>query len=217
MTTAIVKSILLVGTTAVLFSLDLPKGWHKSGSKPNQYDMGIERETAYNSRSAATIKSIEKVFDGFGTLMQICIAGPYAGKKIRMSGYMKTKDVDSAWFWLRSDAVDSTSEKDSVITAMLALANMHERTIKGTTDWTRYDIVMDISPNASHLAFGAGLSGTGQMWFDNISFEIVDNTVTTTETITPDAERPGFKIPRERFQKAVAQYQPQPTNLDFEE
>jgi hypothetical protein len=54
------------------------------------------------------------------------------------------------------------------------------RSIKGTTDWTRYEIVLDVPANASNLAYGALLVGTGQIWFDDIKFEIVDKSVPTT-------------------------------------
>jgi hypothetical protein len=34
--------------------------------------------------------------------------------------------------------------------------------------------------SASNLAYGALLSGTGQIWFDNLKFEIVDSTISVT-------------------------------------
>ena len=53
--------------------------------------------------------------------------------------------------------------------------------------------------NASNIIFGASLNGEGQIWFDNFSFEIVDNTVPLTGS--------GAK----NITKA------QPENLNFEE
>jgi hypothetical protein len=74
-----------------------------------------------------------------------------------------------------------------------------DRSIKGTTDWTKYEIVLDVPLNSSNLAYGALLVGTGQIWFDDIKFEIVDNSVATTgkdkEAMMPNKE---------------------PVNLDFE-
>ena len=55
-----------------------------------------------------------------------------------------------------------------------------DRSIKGTTDWTEYEIVLDVPLNATKLAYGVLLVGTGQVWFDNIKFEVVDNSVPTT-------------------------------------
>ena len=46
-----------------------------------------------DGKNAATIKSIPKKVRGFGTLMQTGAPGKFAGKSIRMSGFLKTKDV----------------------------------------------------------------------------------------------------------------------------
>jgi hypothetical protein len=57
---------------------------------------------------------------------------------------------------------------------------MEERAIKGTTDWKKYEIVLDVPLNASNIGFGALLSETGQIWLEKLNFEIVDTTVPTT-------------------------------------
>jgi hypothetical protein len=198
----------------VLLSLDLPTGWIKRGSQPDSYEMGIAKGEGYKSKNAATIKSIDTAINGFGTLMQTCLAGNYVGKRIRMSGYVKTKDADTARLWLRIDAIDSTSQKDSVTSITLGLSNMHP--ITGTTDWKKYDIVMDVPSHASRLAFGGSLSHTGQMWFDNLAFKIVDNTVRTTSTIPDEWQK--SKMTRKQFEENTRSRPPQllPTNLDFE-
>jgi hypothetical protein len=59
----------------------------------------------------------------------------------------------------------------------LSFDNMQDRAIKGTTGWKKYEIVLDVPENTSMLAYGALLSGTGQIWFANLTFEIVDNAV----------------------------------------
>ena len=66
--------------------------------------MGIDRGAGKDGKNAATIKSNTKKIEGFGTLMQNCLPDNYLGKRVRMSGMMKTKDV-SYWsgFWLHID------------------------------------------------------------------------------------------------------------------
>lgn len=54
--------------------------------------------------------------------------------------------------------------------------------------------------NASLIAYGALLNGAGQIWFDNITFEIVDDNVPTTGSVNG--------------KKSVTQ--DEPANLDFE-
>lgn len=94
-----------------------------------------------------------------------------------MSGYLKTKEVkDWAGLWFRIDEEGSDNP--------LGFDNLKngkkDRSVTGTTDWTKYDIVLDVPDKASNLTYGALLSGSGQIWFDELTFEMVDNTVPTT-------------------------------------
>ena len=142
------KTMLLVAIAIALLSFSLPNGWIVAGSSPKQYEMGIDKGAGQDGKNAATIKSIETSIDGFGTLMQMCNADKYAGKKIRMSGSVKSSNVtDWAGLWLRVDQAGSSQP--------LAFDNMQDRAIKGTTDWKKYEIVLDVPANASILAFGA--------------------------------------------------------------
>ena len=175
-----------------IFAFDIPSGWFQAGSKPDSYDMGIDLGAGRDGKNAATIKSREEKINGFGTLMQECIPGNYLGRRVRMSAFVKSKDVENkAGLWLR---VDESGEKKP-----LAFDNMLDRPIKGTTEWKKYEIVLDIPANASNLAYGALLAGRGQIWFDDLKFEIVDSTISTTR---------GLKQTDMRLN--------QPTNLDFE-
>lgn len=201
MTTYFLKSILIIGTTLALLSFDLPTGWFIAGSKPQSYEMGIDRSTGQNSKNSATIKSNENTIEGFGTLMQNFSPDKYIGKRIRLTGMLKTKDVSSwAGLWLR---IDTKTPIKAVV-----FDNMHDgkkdKSVKGTTDWTKYEIVLDVPYNASNIAFGALLGGTGQIWFDNLNFEIV----------TPDILTTGIEM--ETKSSTYATSKNEPVNLDFE-
>jgi hypothetical protein len=166
-------SISVLILSLAFLSFDLPKGWFAAGSKPDSYEMGVDKGSAADGSNAATIKSIEKKINGFGTLMQDAKPGNYLGKRIRLSGSMKCENVDGmAGLWLRVDQANSKTP--------LSFDNMADRKIKGTTPWTKYEIVLDVPYSASNLAYGALLSGTGQIWFDNLKFEIVDSTISVT-------------------------------------
>lgn len=188
------KQVALLAFAIILFSFDLPSGWFKAGSDPSKYEMGVDKGSGQNGKNAATIQSIDKKIDGFGTLMQNCDPYKFHGKRIRMSGYMKSQDVKEwAGFWLRVDDANSRQP--------LSFDNMQDRSIKGTTDWKKYEIVLDVPLSASNIAYGALISGTGKIWFDNLSFEIVDATVPTTGMSNGSKKsKPG-----------------EPNNLDFED
>lgn len=194
---SILKNVLFIGIAVMLFSFDLPTGWFKAGSEPLGYEMGVDIGAGLDGKNAATIKSIKKKIKGFGTLMQDCLPDQYIGKRIRLSGKMKTKDV-SGWagFWLRLD------EKETM--NCLGFDNMKDgkkdRSVKGTTEWTNYEIVLDVPEKTGNIAFGALLDGTGQIWFDNMKIEVVDASIPTTGT-----------------EEELSHVNKVPTNLNFEE
>ena len=106
--------------------------------------------------------------------MQTCSAKKYAGKRVRMSALVKSNNVDDwAGIWFR---VDQFKSKEP-----LAFDNMQNRPIKGTSNWSKYEIVLDVPVSSSQLAYGALLRGTGQIWFTQITFEIVELSVPCTD------------------------------------
>lgn len=169
-------TFILLALTLVLSSYEIPKGWFEAGANPEAYDVGIDKGAGRNGSDAGTIKCIKNKSNIWGNLMQNFSPDTFLDKRIRMSGWLKSKEV-SGWssFWLRVD--DKYSNKS------LSFDNMHygvDRSIKGTTDWTKYEIVLDVPKEAGNIAFGIMLNGRGQVWFDDFEFEIVDKSVPTT-------------------------------------
>ncbi|MEM7350791.1 MAG: hypothetical protein AAF657_08295 [Acidobacteriota bacterium] len=167
-----------------LFALPLRSGaeeisgdWVTAGSRPQAYEMGTDTEVSAVGDSSSTIRSIKKRINGFGTLMQKIPAAEYHGKRIRLSGFMKTEGVkDWACFWLR---VDGHKRKK-----MLAFDNMKRRLIRGTReDWTQYRLVLDVADEAKDIAFGFLLVGVGQIWADGIELEVVGDDVPVTDML----------------------------------
>lgn len=173
MNNRIFSFLLMLCLYTSLLSFDLPEGWFKAGSKPKYYDMGIDVGAGKDGKNAASIKSLKNRIDGFGTLMQNFKPDKYLGKKIKLTAWMRSKEVESwAGFWLRVDQAGASKS--------LSFDNMNDRPIKGTTDWQKCEIVLSVPASATNIAFGALLDGTGQIWFDEINFEVVDNSVPST-------------------------------------
>ena len=155
-----------------------PPGWFLAGNKPASYDTGVDGQASYNGHPSAYLKSKDLHIDGFGTLMQQFRAHHYLGKRVRFSAYVKSADTESwAGLWMRID-------KDS---KQLAFDNMLNRPIKGTTDWQKYDVVLDVPQDATGVFFGILLGGTGQVWISNAKFEVVGSDVQTTGGNTASA------------------------------
>ena len=113
-------------TAVVAYGQGTPKGWFPAGSRPKDYEMSVDRSVAHGGKASATLKSVSAATAGFGTLMQTFKADTFRGQRVRMSGYVQSKDVaDWAGLWMR---VDGTQKE------ALAFDNMQGRPIKGTSD-----------------------------------------------------------------------------------
>jgi len=188
----ILSSVLLI-IVGLNLPDEIPEGWFKAGSLPDSYKIGLDNAVFKNGLKSVFIESLVENIEGFATIMQTCNARDYLGMRIKMTGYIKSENVkDWAGMWLR---VDSSTGPE-----MLSFDNMQDRPIQGNSDWTKCEIVLDVPAGSGTLNFGALIAGTGKIWFDNISFEIV-------ETLTSEISKDLNTIPVP--EKAA--------NLDFEE
>jgi hypothetical protein len=158
-----------------------PSGWFMAGSKPNNYQTGVDRDVVANGLPSAFLKSAVSPTDGFGTLMQTIGAKDYAGRRVRLRAWVRSQDLsDWSGVWMRVDK-GSTS---------VAFDNMQNRPIKGTRSWETCDVVLDVPQDATSISFGILLSGTGEVWMNNVAFDIVGNEVPTTGS-TSNQTRPA--------------------------
>lgn len=156
----------------------VPAGWNIAGSAPAEYEFS-QATISSSGKYGALIQSRAGSASGFGTLMQTISAEEYRGSRWRLSGYMKTEDAARAQMWMRVDGPEK---------AILAFDNMDSRSVSGTTDWKRYEIVLDVPEASVDIAFGFFLAGGGKAWADNFKLEKVDATVPTTSR-TPGKPR----------------------------
>jgi hypothetical protein len=129
------------------------------------------------------------------------------GKRVKLTGFIKTQGInDTASMWIRVDDFGNNIFAD--------FDNMLDRPVVGNKDWTKCEIVFDI-PEKSLVFFGFIFKGTGKIWVDNVSFEIVNNTVGKT------AHNLNQPFPQE-YQNQFKDYmkdipEKPPVNIDFEE
>jgi hypothetical protein len=179
------KYIFLTATIAVAFVANAaaPQGWLLAGSKPADYDTGIDREAVYKALPSAYLKATADP-DGFGTLMQSFSADPYVGKRVRFSAYVKSDGVARwAGLWMRVDGKNPQQP--------LAFDNMQDRPIKGSAAWKRYEVVLDVPQGATDIALGILLAGAGQVWINSVAVEVVGADVAATGHLAklPDGPR----------------------------
>jgi hypothetical protein len=139
---------------------------------------------------------------GFGAVAQRVSAAEYAGRRVVLSGWLRTERAErGAQFWLRVDAGAK----------VVAFDNMGDRLVAGTEPWTQYRLALDVPHNASVVVFGVLLRGSGRAWADDLELTIGDERdVASTDMLRPDENwrhltREPAGLPR------------RPTNLGFED
>jgi beta-lactamase regulating signal transducer with metallopeptidase domain len=148
--------------------------WFLAGSDRKNYVYSTDTQIALGDKPSQSLSCAVNMPDGFGTIMQNYVPSEYLGRRVRLSAWVKTANVTGwAGLWMRVDGASN---------ATLGFDNMGQRPIKGTTDWTRYEVVLDVASSARNLAFGLLLDGPGQAWLNDLQFEIVDSNVATTKT-----------------------------------
>src|ERR1700730_12309579 len=161
-----------------------PEGWYLAGSKPAEYESGLDAQALHDGHPSAYLKARKPAIDGFGTLMQDFRADQYLGKRVRLTASVKTEGVQEwAGLWMRVDKGSGTLP--------LAFDNMQSRPIKGTTDWQTYAVVLDVPRDATGIFFGVLLTGSGNVWLNGVKFEVVGADVHPTGEIhSPRPDRP---------------------------
>ncbi|HEY2819484.1 MAG TPA: hypothetical protein VGJ06_00475 [Candidatus Acidoferrum sp.] len=190
---ALLKVAAAVALSAVALCAAVPRGWYLAGSKPQDYQTGVN-DAQYNGHRVAYLQSLTAAPNVFGTLMQDFRADDYAGKRVRFSAMLKAESVaDWAGLWMRIDKnMGSSAPK------MLVLDNMHDRPVKGTEDWKMCQVVLDVPKDATGIYFGLTLNGSGNVMMSEAKIETVGLDIQPTAKPAPEQPRPAA-----------------PTNLDF--
>lgn len=177
-----------------------PPGWRLVCSRAGDCEAGVDSSVARAFRSSGFIEV--KAHSGWGALEQDLKATHYGGRRMRLSGFIRTENVKGgAGLFLRVDGADRR---------VLASDDMRGRRLRGTNEWTYAEVVLDIPANATGITYGLLLEGSGKAWVDFVKLEEVS-------TDTPVTAR------RARWKRAI-RLQPdydaapeRPANLDFEQ
>lgn len=203
------------------------KSWEiASDSDRKSYEFKLD-DSVYRSRTkSASISFAPRASavqsTGRGALMQVIRADLYRGKRMRLSAFVKSENSEQAALWFRIDGEGMQR---------LGYDGMENRTIKGSTDWSKYEMVLDVPAAAQQIVFGALLKGAGQIWIDDFKFEEVGRDVPVTSLRPQEEEAKGslryIEIYREKnkdaYERQLRAFQERnksaatvPGNLDFE-
>ena len=189
--TLLTASLVLATSSSFADDTKLPERWFVAGSHPQAYSFGTDASIVHKGKFSCRIKSKITPINGFGTLMQTFSATRFLDKRIRMSAFVKADKIEGwSGLWLR---IDGEGQEEF----NLSFDNMKTRPIKGTIDWKKYEVVLDVPSNGKTISFGLLLGGTGQAWCDDFKFEVVAKDVPLTgqtkENLPPEPKNLGFK------------------------
>lgn len=158
-------------------TIKAPAGWWRNGAKAESYVVGVDSTETWGGMPSAYVQSLTPTVEGgFGGMMQTTSAESYIGKRVRLSGWIKTENAEEGGqLWLRVDG----KEKGQT----LQFDNMNNRAVKGTSDWQEASVVLDVPADASAMAYGFFVKGGGKMWVNGQRIEEVGADVPSTNMI----------------------------------
>lgn len=143
---------------------NFPIGWERYGD--SECIVGIDSLVVKQGKYAVFIEN-KRNDHGF-TIFRFPISDVYEGKRITLSGYIKTESVTDGYggLYLRIDPD-------------ICMETMSKKGISGTTDWTKYEITVELAPHKTVQTFVGGiLVGKGKIWFDNLRITIDGKDIT---------------------------------------
>jgi erythromycin esterase len=156
-----VADSLVEGLNLGFEAAEQPEGWFAGGKG---YAAAIDEEVKHSGERSLRIAFKEA--GEFGVATGRFPVDAAKGRRLRLIGFVKTDGITEGWagLWMRVDGP----------AGVLAFDNMQQRGITGTTEWTRYEIDLDVAEEATNINFGALLVGNGTAWIDTISFEFAE-------------------------------------------
>lgn len=153
-----------IGQAQTNFNLDFEKledgtskDWEVFGN--GDYKIDYDKHISHSGKVSGSIESIDD--KGEFKALSYTIPANFGGKKIKLTGYIKTENVAGGWagLWMRIDP-------------QIDFDNMKSRGITGTTDWKKYEIELNLNPSAKTIVVGGLLVGTGKIWVDHLEVTI---------------------------------------------
>jgi len=149
----------------------LPPGWRggigasqPAGGAPESYRIAIDADNPREGRASARLERVDAGgAQAFGSMTQIVDARAYRGRRVRLTGAVRTEVPPGVQvgLWLRVDREQGRRG---------FFDNMGNRPITGT-QWADYTIEGDVADDAERIALGLLLVGGGRAWIDDVRLE----------------------------------------------
>lgn len=178
--TRLLAGALLLGSTLLcgcnrtaLYNLDFeetdyrnrPSQWSLPDSAYYGYNAASDRNCRKHGGSSLRLERTDTTKQSWALFSQELPDTLVAGHEIELSGWIRTEEVTEGFadlFLIRSDTTD-----DDLLTA-----DAPGRGQRGTTEWRRMELRLQLPDSASGVRFGGLLKGGGRAWFDRFEIRI---------------------------------------------
>jgi hypothetical protein len=146
-------------------SASLLEGWVLGGNELRGFSARVDSVMPHGGRGSGLLESVAPGRGAFGALMQGCRADGLRGHTIRISTFVRSESIrDSATFWFRGYGRGASPLRLDGNTVVVP---------RGSSEWRREELLVDLPQAAETVAFGISLNGSGRVWIDDLQLEPV--------------------------------------------
>jgi hypothetical protein len=139
-------------------------GWLVQGTAHDAYAAEVDPEVPREGHPTIRFHPTRDPEGGYGTYMTSLDAAPVRGRRAHAIVWVRTQGVTSRGdVWLRAQGADSPADGPG-----LGYASAH---LAPNADFTRYELFVDVPPEAARLQLGVGIAGPGMLWLDGVKIE----------------------------------------------
>ena len=145
-----------------------PKAGGPSSTRdPLSYTFTLDTTKPRSGERSLRVENIGP--EPFGSIFQKIGAAPYRGKTVRFAAWIRTEDAKGNRFGAGAGLNLHAMRGGYPI----AHGSMRKDAVRGTTDWTRYELTLKVPNDAEHIEVGLNLYGPGIAWLDDAALDVM--------------------------------------------
>ena len=143
----------------------VPAGWNARQTIEGEYQVSMDPSIVHSGNFSLFFRSLVAQPTGTVTIGQSFRSAEWRGKRVRVSGYFRGSRVNGA--------------------ARLYLSGVEQVTIGTSPRWKKELLVADVPSGIDLLEIGMQLLGTGTIWADDLTIDVVPRSVPLTRQTQP--------------------------------
>jgi len=151
----ILSSVLALSVNSA-YCGDLPEGWTGFQENEGSFEFGVDTSTFHSEPDSYYVESKKVEGSESGVLSRIVHFKEFSGKKFRVTAFLKTEDVQGSAYLF----ADTNRGNHSMI--------------RGTNDWTKLEVVLELPKDLTRIRYGLSLIGQGKAWIDDIELTVIE-------------------------------------------